>query len=151
MMTGKVHDGPIQVDPQRLMTTRIAWIIVLLHALVSTAHGFAHYGLGITLSAFQSAYVLVVISLAPLLAAGLLWARRARPGFVILVLSMAASLVFGFYWHYVAVSPDNVFHLHDGNLQTLFRSTALLLMVSEASGVAVGLWGLLGKQRARLG
>ena len=133
------------------MTTRIAWLIVLLHALVSTAHGFAHYGLGINLSAFQSAYVILIISLAPLLAAALLWSRRARLGFVILMLSMAGSLVFGFYWHFVAVSPDNVFHLHNGNLQTLFRSTAALLLVSEASGFAVGVWGLIAGQPAQPG
>jgi hypothetical protein len=35
-------------------------------------------------------------------------------GFVILTLSMAGSLVFGLYWHYLAESPDNVFHLHEG-------------------------------------
>ena len=133
------------------MATRIAWLIVLLHALVSVAHGLAHYGLGINLSSFQSAYVILIISLAPLLAAALLWARRARLGFVILMLSMAGSLVFGLYWHYVAVSPDNVFHLHNGNLQTLFRSTAALLMVSEASGVAVGVGGLVARQHAQAG
>ena len=133
------------------MSTRIAWLIVLLHALVSAAHGFAHYGLEINLSAFQSAYVIVIITVAPVLAAVILWARRARLGFVILMLSMAGSLVFGFYWHYVAVSPDNVFHLHNGNLQTVFRSTAALLMVSEAGGVAVGVWGLVVGQPDQAG
>lgn len=128
------------------MATRIAWLVVLLHALISGAHGFAHYGLGIYLSPLQSAYVLVVISLGPILAAALLWVKRSRSGFLCLVLSMAGSLLFGFYWHYVAVSPDNVFHLHEGSLQTLFCFTAALLMVSEVSGVAVGVWGLAAKE-----
>jgi hypothetical protein len=130
------------------MATRVAWVIVLLHALVSAAHGFAHYGLGITLSTFQSAYVLIVITIGPILAAALLWAKRTHAGFLSLIFSMVGSLVFGLYWHYVAMSPDNVFHLHEGNLQTLFRSTAALLMVSEVCGVAVGLWGLAVKVRS---
>ena len=54
---------------------------------------------------------------------------------------MAAALVFGIYWHYVAVSPDNVAHLPDGPLQGLFQLTALLEILFEAIGVVVGLWG----------
>lgn len=124
------------------MATRIAWLIVLAHTLISAAHGLFHFRLGIYLSALQSAYVLIVISLGPILAAALLWLRRARPGFLCLFLSMGGALVFGFYWHYVAVSPDNVFQMHEGNLQTLFRFSAALLVLSEVIGVAVGLWGL---------
>ena len=130
------------------MITRIAWLVVLLHVLIATIHGIAHMKLGITLSAFQSAYVLLVITLAPILAGILLWARRVRPGFVMLVLSMAGSLVFGVYWHYVAESPDNVSHLHEGTLQSLFRLTALLLVVSEVCGVVAGLWGIQKDQKS---
>lgn len=125
------------------MPVRIALLVVLLHALIATVHGVAHHRLEITLNAFQSAYVVLVITLGPILAAVLLWARRIRPGFVILTLSMAGSLVFGLYWHYLAESPDNVFHLHEGTLQSWFSSTALLLAVSEICGVVVGLWGIL--------
>ena len=128
------------------MLNRLAWLIILLHFLISTVHGMAHLRLGITLSTFQSTYVLLVITLAPILAAVLLWARRVRGGFFLLALSMAGSLVFGLYWHYVAESPDNVFHLHEGTLQSLFRSTALLLAVSEACGVVLGLWGVVRAQ-----
>ena len=90
------------------MATRVAWVIVLLHALVSAAHGFAHYGLGITLSTFQSAYVLIVITIGPILAAVLLRAKRPHAGFLSLIFSMVGSLVFGLYWQYVAMSPDKV-------------------------------------------
>jgi hypothetical protein len=130
------------------MLNRLAWLIILLHLLISTVHGIAHLRLGITLNTFQSTYVLLVITLAPILAAVLLWARRVRAGFVLLALSMAGSLVFGLYWHYVAESPDNVFHLHEGTLQYLFRSTALLLAVSEMCGVVAGLWGVVRAQKS---
>ena len=129
------------------MVVRLAWLIVLLHVVISTVHGIAHMRLGITLNAFQSAYVLLVITLAPILAAVLLLVRRIRPGFILLALSMAGSLVFGIYWHYLAESPDNVAHLHEGTLPALFRATALLLVVSEVGGVVIGLWGSLKDQK----
>ena len=55
---------------------------------------------------------------------------------------MAASLLFGLYYHYVLVSPDHVSHLPDGDLQTAFRITALLLALVQALGAAVGLRGI---------
>ena len=124
------------------MLTRIAWLVVLLHLIIATVHGFAHRQLGITLDAFQSAYVLVVITVAPIFGGVLLWARRVRSGFAVLALSLTGSVVFGVYWHYLAQSPDNVLHLHEGALQSLFSLTAALLVVSEVSGVVVGLWGM---------
>ena len=125
------------------MLIRIAWLIVLLHGVIAVVHGLAHQRLEIALNTFQSAYVLLVITIAPLVAAILLWTRQVRAGFVVLALSMAGSLVFGVYWHYLAASPDNVFHLHEGTLQSLFSSTALFLVVSEVCGVVVGFWGML--------
>lgn len=123
------------------MVTRVGLVAVVLHALIGIAHGVAHYDLGVELSGFQTAYVVVVIGTAPLMAAGLLGTRFSRLGLILLAASMAGALVFGIYWHYVAVSPDHVSHLPEGNLQSLFRLTALLLVFSEAFGVAVGLWG----------
>ena len=128
------------------MATRLAWLIVLIHALVSGVHGFAHYRLGITLSTFQSVYVMLVITVWPLWAAGLLWIGKTRAAFVNLALAMGGAFVFGVYWHYVARSPDNVFHQHEGSLQTLFCVTAALLMVLESCGAMVSGWGFLGRR-----
>jgi hypothetical protein len=55
---------------------------------------------------------------------------------------MAASFVFGVCYHYVAVSPDNVWHLRAGDAQGRFRITALLLAATETFGLAVGIAGL---------
>src|SRR6266496_841064 len=123
------------------MVTRVGLLVVMLHAIIAIAHGVAHADLGVELSGFQTAYVVVVVGAAPVVAAGLLWTRWSRLGLILLAVSMAAALDFGIYWHYVADSPDHVSHLPEGNLQGLFRLTALLLVLSEASGVAVGLWG----------
>ena len=124
------------------MVTRVALLTVVLHAIIAIAHGVAHYDLGVELSGFQTAYVVVVVGAAPVVAAGLLWAGWSRLGLILLAVSMAAALVFGIYWHYVADSPDHVSQLPEGKTQDLFRVTALLLVLSETFGVAVGLWGL---------
>jgi hypothetical protein len=124
------------------MIRRVGLAVVVVHALITVAHGIAHAELGVALSAFQTAYVVVVISVAPIVAAILLWTRLSRLGWLVLTVSMAAALVFGISWHYVAVSPDHVSHVPEGHFQGLFRLTALLLVCSEAFGTAVGVWGV---------
>ena len=123
----------------------VAWVgtvIVAVHGLVNAAHGAAHSELGVELSKWQEAFVLVVIGLSPLVAAVLLWTAHARLGAVILTGSMAAALVFGVYYHYVAVSPDHVEHLPPGDARGLFRASALFVAASQALGFVVGLWGM---------
>jgi hypothetical protein len=55
---------------------------------------------------------------------------------------MAGSLIFGVAYHYVVISPDHVSHIPPGDAQGLFRTTALLLVLTELFGVVVGLWAL---------
>ena len=120
----------------------LSTVSVLAHLVVSIVHGRAHDGLGVGLSNWQNMYVLIVIVIAPLIAMVLIWTRLARAGLVLLVISMAGSLIFGLAYHYVVISPDHVSHLPPGDAQGLFRTTALLLVVTELFGVVVGLWGL---------
>ena len=117
-------------------------IAVLAHLLVSLVHGYAHNQLGVGLSAWQNFYVLVVITLAPLVALALVWMRRERIGFALLVISMAGSLIFGGYFHYIGISPDHVSHLPAGDAQGLFRVTAVLLLATELFGAVVGVLGM---------
>ena len=119
----------------------LATIAVLAHLLVSLVHGYAHNQLGVGLSAWQNSYVLIVITLGPLIALALVWMRRARVGFALLAISMAGSLIFGGYFHYVAISPDHVSHLPPGDAQGMFRVTAVLLLATELFGTIVGVLG----------
>ena len=121
-------------------------LAVVIHAIIAALHGAAHNDLGIQLSAAENAFINIVIVAAPLVAAIALWTRFARLGAILLVISMSGSLLFGAYHHYVAISPDQVAHLPAGNLQGLFRITAILLVVSEAAAVVVGCWGAAGKR-----
>jgi ACR3 family arsenite efflux pump ArsB len=120
----------------------LSTVAVLAHLIVSIIHGRAHEGLSVGLSNLQNIYVLTVIVIAPLIAMLLIWTRLARAGLVLLVISMTGSLIFGVAYHYVVISPDHVSHLPPGDAQGLFRTTALLLVLTELLGVAVGLWGL---------
>ena len=117
-------------------------IAVLAHLLVSFFHGSAHTELGVDLSTWQKSYVAIVIMVAPLVALTLIWTKHYRLGLLLLVASMAGSLIFGAYYHYVAISPDHVSHLPPGEAQGLFRLTALLLVVTEVFGLIVGVLGL---------
>jgi hypothetical protein len=117
-------------------------VVVLAHLLVSIIHGCAHDRLVVGLSPWQNVYVLTVIVIAPLVAMALIWTRYAHAGLLLLVISMAGSLIFGVVYHYIVISPDHVSHIPPGDAQGLFRTTALLLALTEAFGVAVGFWGL---------
>jgi len=120
----------------------VALVAVVAHLLVSMVHGRAHEQLAVGLSNWQNIYVLTVIVIAPLIAVILIWTRLARLGLVLLVISMAGSLIFGVAYHYVVISPDHVSHIPPGDAQGLFRTTALLLVLTELFGLAVGLWRL---------
>ncbi len=121
-----------------------AWVgstVVAIYALVNVAHGLAHRDLAIQLAPWQAAFVALVFVTGPVAAAIMLWTSWGSLGARILAVSMVASLLFGTYYHYVAVSPDNVAYLPAGNHQGLLRSTALLLAISQVLGLAVGVWG----------
>ena len=117
-------------------------IAVVAHLIVNVLHGQAHTRLGVGLSDWQQAYVLVVILAAPLVALGLSFTRYVRVGLWLLLLSMLGSLIFGLCYHYVIISPDHVAHLPSGEARGLFQVTAALLLVTEAFGVVVGAFAL---------
>lgn len=110
-------------------------IVVLAHLIISVVHGQAHTSLGVGLNTWQQVYVYSVILLAPLVALALAFTRYVRAGLWLLLGSMLGSLVFGFCYHYVIISPDHVAHLPPGDARFAFRVTALLLVIVEAFGV----------------
>jgi len=124
---------------------RLGVLIVAIHFLVSLVHGMAHSRLRIDMNLWQSVYILLVITLLPLISGFLLW-RRARGGFSLLASSMLGSLIFGGYYHFIAAGADNVASLGSHAFAPVFQLTALLLVVTEAAGVLTGLFGLLRKR-----
>jgi hypothetical protein len=113
--------------------------IVLFHLLINLVHGAAHRELHIDLGAPETVFVAVVILAGPLLAMTLLWTAWQRLGLGLLALTMAGSLVFGLYHHFVAMGPDHVGAQAAGFWGTAFEVTAGFLLLAEAVGTYLGL------------
>jgi hypothetical protein len=117
-------------------------ILVALHFVVSVVHGAGHLNLHIDLNTWQTIYVLVVITILPLVSGFLLW-RRTRGGFLLLLFSMLGALIFGGYYHFIAIGADNVSSLGPHAWSAPFQVTAVLLALTEAAGVLAGAAGVL--------
>ncbi len=123
---------------------RSGLIIVVLHFIISLVHGFAHSGLHIDLEMWQKIFVLSVITVLPLVSGYLLW-RRRHGGFLLMAGSMFGSLVFGCYYHFIAMGADNVVSLGSHFWTAPFQFTAVLLALTEAAGVLIGIVGVIRK------
>jgi len=115
-------------------------LLVILHIVIQVPHGIAHNMLHIEMSRWQSLYILIVINLLPIVAAIMVWCRK-RSGFLLLLLSMAASFVFGVFYHFIASGPDNVNSLGIHPWSNTFLWSAILLALVEAAGAFIGLTG----------
>ena len=124
---------------------RFCVFVVAFHFVISLAHGVAHSRLHIDMKPWQTVYILVVITLLPLISAFLLW-RASRGGFFLLLISMLGALIFGGYYHFIAAGADNVASLGSHSWAPAFQLTAGLLGVTEVAGVLTGLFGVLRKQ-----
>jgi hypothetical protein len=67
----------------------------------------AHRELRVGLSPLGSLFVIVVVLIFPLIAAGLVWTAAKRLGLILLLLSIFGSLLFGLYHHFLAISPGS--------------------------------------------
>lgn len=122
--------------------------VVLAHFVVNIIHGAAHHELHVELDRAAMLFVIGVILLCPLIAMVLLWASQESLGQVLMAFSMAASLVFGLYKHFVIMGPDNIREQAPGPWGTEFVLTAYLLCLTEAIGTFMGLYFLHRRIRA---
>lgn len=115
-----------------------ALALILIHFTVSMVHGAAHQAATVTLNTFGYTYVLIVITLAPLVAGVLLFPRQQKVGALVLALSMFGSFIFGFWYHFLSATTDNVSQVH-GPWHDMFLWTAIGLAVIELAGGVTGL------------
>lgn len=129
-------------------------VVVAIHLAVALWHGTAHTALVVTLSPEQNAFVFLVILIAPLLAAFLVWTRYVLAGVWMFFLSMLGALLFGVYYHYILVSPDNIGHLPHGgaDAQSPFIASAAALALLELASALYGAFvlGMLLRASATL-
>lgn len=117
----------------------VAIALVLAHLIISMVHGRAHQGAIVTLTLFQNLYVLVVITVGPILSAALLFSRWSRGAALVLTVSMFGSFVFGGWYHFLSTTSDNVGAVH-GVWHSTFLWSAIVIATLEAVGVIVGGW-----------
>jgi hypothetical protein len=88
---------------------------VVLATAINLTHTVSHVGQNVfSLEAWQWVYVIVVIYLAPIVAAVLLWTPLRLAGARLLLGSMAGSLASDCAYHFLIPGPDNVFTLERG-------------------------------------
>ena len=114
-----------------------ALVLVLIHLVVSTFHGWAHQAAMVALTTFGYVYVGVVITLTPLLAAALLFTRKKKIGALLLALAMFGSFIFGFWYHFLSHTSDNIMRVN-GAWHSTFLWTAIALAVVELAATIVG-------------
>ena len=109
-------------------------VLAAIHLTVVIWHGGAHSTLAVGLTPFQNAFVLGVILFAPLLATLLLWTRLEEFALWLYMTAMCASLIFGVYYHYIVISPDNVHYLPAGSdpVRHHFTYSAAAVAITEA-------------------
>jgi hypothetical protein len=122
---------------------KFALAVVAIHLSITVLHGSAHRNLLIGLSASQQLFVWTVIIAAPLIAALLLLLKLRRIGGLLLFLSMAGSLVFGAWNHFLVHSADNIASTPSTGWGLVFRVTATLLLLTEALGCGLAVSLLL--------
>ena len=125
--------------------------LVAVHLGITLWHGAAHRSLDVTLPTWKQAFVYIVILVAPVIAAALLWTRHAVSGAWLFFLSMLGSFLFGAYHHYVLVSPDNIHHLPAGGAgaQSSFVASAAALAIIELAAAMYGAFCLGALRAAR--
>jgi hypothetical protein len=128
----------------------IGTLIVLVHLGVVLQHGSDHAHLAIDMAARQQAFIGIVIAVAPIVSAVMLWTRRWRAGLSLLAVSMAGSFLFGVWYHFLAAGSDNVFGMPSEGVHGAFRVTAVLLAIIEAAGWVWSLWALQSRSPERI-
>jgi len=133
---------------ENLMKERItATLVVVVHLLVVVGHGVVHQQLQIQANIWQRTFIGVVIFIGPVVAMALLWTRLQKIGLLVLLLTMAGSLLFGVVYHFFVPGSDNALELPAGYWESLFKTSATWLAVIETGAVAWCVWAL--KRTAR--
>lgn len=115
---------------------------VVIHAIANGLHGLAHVEVPVSLSLLQSWFVGIVIFPTPIIAAVLLWTQFYRIGSWLLLSSIAGSLLFGLYNHFLVISPDHVSQVSFAGWGLLFQVTAILILIVDGFGCWISVWAL---------
>jgi hypothetical protein len=119
--------------------------LVLAHFAITIAHGSAHTAAGVDLGPFGLTFVLLVIVIGPLAGLVWMWANR-RAGALLVGMTMLGACVFGLVNHFIIPGPDRIDAVALSS-RAAFATTAVLLLITEAAGAALGI--AYGRRSAR--
>lgn len=127
-----------------MLTKFVITGFVAIHLAASMWHGSAHTQLAIALPPEKTLFVYIVILIAPIVAAVLVWTRYLRMGLWVFFLCTLGAFLFGAYHHYVLVSPDNISHLPTGSLEShsQFITSAGVIALLELASALYGAYCL---------
>ncbi len=117
---------------------RVVSTVVALHLVLHVAHGLVHEMIPVRIAAWQTAFVLGVIFVLPVVGLALILRERVRSGALLLVVAAAGSLAFEVGFHFLLDNPDHVGAVAAGS--TAFASTAVLTALADGLLLVVGLW-----------
>lgn len=117
-------------------------LAVVVHFVGNLWHGDAHATLEVGLPSIKTAFVIVVILIAPILGGILVWTRWCIAGCWVVGASMLGSVLFSVYHHYVLISIDNVEHLPPGTPEAHahFANSAELIALAALAGAVVAFY-----------
>jgi hypothetical protein len=132
------------------MTRLLITGLVAVHLAASLWHGNAHTRLAIYLPAEKTLFIIIVILIAPIVAAALVWTRYISIGLWVFFLSMLGGFLFGAYHHFLLVSPDNIHHLPAGSpeMHSQFIISAGVIALMELASALYGAY-CLGRFRSQ--
>lgn len=122
-------------------------LLVVFHFIVVGVHGIAHQIIPVPISALQYLFIVLIITLAPVVAVVMLQNNFSKTGAVLLLCSMLGALIFGIYNHFIVISPDHISQIPATSWGQTFKITTVLLAFSETLGVVIGLWGLIQQRK----
>lgn len=122
---------------------------MIAHFVIAGWHGATHQMVPVPLSTMQTAFVAIVIVILPLVGAAMSFSRWQLQGAAVVFASMLASAIFGLVYHFIVMSPDNIWHVPQSSWSSMFVSSAVLVLASELFGTVCGALSLRRLLKAR--
>lgn len=119
---------------------RTAVAMVGLHYLVNLAHGAVHGAIPVPLTTAQTAFVVLVVAVGPILGILLLRGGRNFTGWATLAVVLVVAFCFSVVFHYVLATPDHVALVPEGSWKLPFEATAGAVTLVDGGGAVLAGW-----------
>ena len=108
-------------------------------------HGYSHVVADVQNTPSQLVFILLVVTIAPLVTAYIAWKVNIRKGAGLFAVSMTAAFLFGYSLHFVIDNPD-LYSNVVGEHESLFFHSAVNLAIFEFVGFVFGVYIWLARR-----